>query len=43
MEEVPPQFSDRSFQTLVDIAFEGRVVDSLDHEIWTVLAEGSLK
>ena len=41
--EIPPQFSDRSFQTLVDIAFQDRVIDSLDHEIWTVLADGSPK
>lgn|SRR5262249_18055169 len=43
MKEVPPKFSDRSFQTLVDIKFEGRVVDSLDHEVWTVLKDGSTK
>jgi hypothetical protein len=43
MEEVPPKFSDRPFKTLIDMAFEGRVIDSLDHEIWTVLKDGSTK
>jgi hypothetical protein len=43
MEDIPPKFSDRQFQTLVDMAFEGRVIDSLDHEIWTVLKDGSTK
>ena len=42
-EETPPRFSDRRFRTLVDIAFEGRIVDSLNHEIWETLAQGSEK
>jgi hypothetical protein len=40
IENTPPQFSSRTFLELVDIASEGRVVDSLTHEVWTVLAEG---
>jgi hypothetical protein len=43
LKNVPPRFSERSFQTLVDMAFEGRVIDSLDHEVWDVLANGSTK
>jgi hypothetical protein len=43
LEEVPPKFSERPFQTLVDLAFEGRVIDSLDHEIWDALKDGSTK
>ena len=40
--EVPPQFTDRSFDELVNTAFkEDRIVTSLDHEIWDVLANGS--
>jgi hypothetical protein len=44
-EEVPPQFSDRSFNNdLVKAAFqEDHIVLSLDHEIWDVLANGSKK
>ena len=42
--ETPPQFTDRSFQELVNAAFkEDRIVVSLDHEIWDVLANGSKK
>ena len=42
--ETPPQFSDRSFDELVNAAFnEDRIVASLDHEIWEVLANGSKK
>lgn len=40
MKDTPPQFTDRSFEELVTIAFEGRIVDTLDHEVWTVLAHG---
>ena len=40
MENTPPQFSDRTFDELVDLAFEGRVINSLDHEVWTVLSDG---
>ena len=32
LESVPPQFSSRSFDELVDITSKDRVVDSLDHE-----------
>jgi hypothetical protein len=39
----PPQFSDRSFDELVNLAFEDRVVRDLDHTIWSVLARGSKK
>jgi len=42
--ETLPQFTDRSFDELVNIAFkEDRVITSLDHEIWDVLANGSKK
>ena len=42
--EMPPQFSDRSFDELVNAAFpEDRVVSSLDHEIWETLRNGSKK
>jgi hypothetical protein len=40
MEDTPPQFSDRAFLKLVEIVSEGRVIDSLDHEAWTVLSHG---
>jgi hypothetical protein len=42
-EEVPPQFTNRSFNELINIAFKDRVVTSLDHEIWNVLDHGSDK
>jgi hypothetical protein len=42
-DEVPPKFSERSLRELVDIAFKGRVVDRLDHEIWDALENGSTK
>ena len=40
IENTPPQFSDRTFVELVGIASEDRIIDSLDHEAWTVLDEG---
>jgi len=44
MEEVPPKFSDRTFQQLVNDAFPAeRVIRSLDHPIWDELANGSTK
>jgi hypothetical protein len=42
-EQVPPKFTDRSFQDLIDIAFKDRTVTTLDHEIWEVLEHGSTK
>ena len=42
-DEVPPKFTDRSFNELVDIAHKDRTVTTLDHEIWDVLANGSSK
>jgi hypothetical protein len=42
-EQTPPRYSDRTFDELVDIVFEDRVVTSLDHEIWDVLDTGSEK
>ena len=42
-DEVPPKFTDRSFDELVDIAHKDRTVTTLDHEIWDVLANGSTK
>jgi hypothetical protein len=42
--ETPPKFTDRSFQELVNAAFkEDRIITSLDHEIWEILANGSTK
>jgi hypothetical protein len=44
LKETPPKFSDRSFDELVNAAFnEDRVITSLDHEIWEVLRNGSTK
>jgi hypothetical protein len=42
-ERVPPKFTERSFKELRDIAFKDRVIDSLDHEIWEALEDGSDK
>jgi hypothetical protein len=42
-EEVPPRFSDRSFDDLINVAFKDRVIVSLDHEIWDELENGSKK
>lgn len=42
--DTPPQFTDRSFDELVNAAFnEDQIVTSLDHEIWDILANGSKK
>ena len=41
--ETPPRHSDRTFKELVNLAFDGRVVTSLDHEIWDLLDNGSEK
>lgn len=44
MDDVPPKFSDRTFQQLVNDAFpKERVIASLDHPIWDELANGSTK
>ena len=43
LEEVPPKFSDRTFDELINIAFKDQIVSTLDHEIWDVLANGSTK
>ena len=40
MEDTPPPFTNRTFDELVRIAFEGRIIDTLDHEVWTVLSKG---
>ena len=42
-DEVPPKFTDRSFNDLVDIAFKDRIVTTSDHEIWDILENGSDK
>jgi hypothetical protein len=43
-EEVPPKFSDRPFNDLINAAFkDDHVVTSLDHEIWDILENGSNK
>ena len=41
--KVPPKFTERSFQDLIDIAFKDRIVRTIDHEIWDVLENGSTK
>ena len=44
LEQVPPKFSDRTFQQLVNEAFPpDRVIKSLDHPIWDELAHGTTK
>ena len=43
LEQMPPKFSDRSFQDLINIAFKDRTIASLDHEIWEALDHGSSK
>lgn len=43
LEQVPPKFTERSFRELRDIAFKDRVIDSLEHEIWDALENGSEK
>jgi hypothetical protein len=40
MEESPPQFTNRTFAELVAAVSEGRIVDTLDHEVWSVLSHG---
>jgi hypothetical protein len=42
-EQTPPKFSSRTFQELFDIGFKDRIVESLDHEIWNALDQGSDK
>lgn len=42
-EQVPPRFSDRSFDELVDIAYKDRIISSLNHEIWEALEDRSVK
>jgi hypothetical protein len=42
-EEIPPQFTDRSFQELINIAFKDRIVTSLDHGLWDELDNGTDK
>jgi hypothetical protein len=39
--EVPPRFSNRSFDDLISVAFKDRIIVSLDHEIWDALSHGS--
>jgi hypothetical protein len=44
LEQVPPKFTKRTFKELViGICFKDRVIDSLDHEVWEILAHGSTK
>jgi hypothetical protein len=43
LEQVVPKFTDRPFRELFDIAFKDRIINSLDHEIWTILDQGSEK
>lgn len=43
LEQRPPKFSDRSYQNLIDIQFKDQVANSLDHEIWNILDQGSDK
>jgi hypothetical protein len=41
--EVPPKFTDRPFLELVAIVTKDRIVNSLDHEVWDELDNGSTK
>jgi hypothetical protein len=41
-EDVPPKFTKRTFDELVDAVFADRIAGS-DHEIWTQLKDGSTK
>jgi hypothetical protein len=41
--EVPPRFSDRSFDELISIAFTDQIISSPEHEIWDALESGSDK
>ncbi len=43
LEKVPPKFTKRTFKELIDMCFTDRVINSLDHEIWEILADGSTK
>ncbi len=43
LEEVPPRFTDRPFQELVNIAFKDRMVADLEHPIWEELENGRVK
>ena len=43
LEEVRPQFTERTFDSLVSTAFQDRVITSTDHEIWEILEHGSDK
>ena len=43
LKQVPPKYSKRTFKELIDTCFKDRVIDSLDHEIWEILADGSTK
>jgi DNA N-6-adenine-methyltransferase (Dam) len=43
LKQMPPKFSNRSYQELIDLEFKDRSVTSLDHEIWEVLDQGSDK
>jgi hypothetical protein len=43
LEEVPPKWTDRSFNDLVRIVTKDRVVNTLNHEIWDELDNGSTK
>ncbi len=42
-EQTPPRYSDRTFDELVNLVFEDRMVVGLDHEIWDLLDNGSDK
>jgi hypothetical protein len=43
LEDTPPKFSRRRFKELINLCFKGRIVSSLDHEIWQILKEGNAK
>ena len=42
-DETPPKFSNRTFGQVVDLCFKGRIISSLDHEVWDILKHGSTK
>jgi hypothetical protein len=41
LEKTPPKYSNQTFKELIDLQFGDRKINGLDHEIWTVLDEGS--
>jgi hypothetical protein len=42
-EQVPPRFTDRLYQDLIQICFKDRIITTTEHEVWEVLEHGSTK